>query len=392
MSNNIVTFPDNRLIEDEAWQWIILFEGDAAPSADNIKALNEWVARSPNHKKILLQIARGWDGLDALGELVIPPAQQESSCASRAATLLLWLFSPILLLISLPGRSLAAMPSMLRAPAVMASVGVLAGMVLTLVLMLQPTSPNSYITALGEQASYSLADGSTLWLNTNSQVAVDFSDNTRRITLHKGEAHFDVEHDPARPFEVYASNRMVRAIGTAFSVFFEEDDVKVIVTEGKVELGVIYAQADQGVDSKLPETKPDKSADISKPEIVGSLTAGQSVVMQAGIKQALNNITLHEKQELKRRLAWLEGQLIYAGEPLGNVVKEVSRYSPVYIELVDPELAGIRIGGQFQVGQTDALFDILELGFGLKVSRISKFHVQVTAQENIQKNINIKKI
>lgn len=383
MNSNIVDFPDNRIIEDEAWQWIILFEDDAVPSADNIKALNEWVARSPSHKKILLKIARGWDGLDALGELVIPSAQQESSCASRAATLLLWFFSPVLLLVSLPGRSLAAMPSLWRAPAVMASVGVLAGMVLTLVLMLQPASQNHFITAIGEQGSYTLDDGSTLWLNTNSHVAVNINDNARQIKLHKGEAHFDVEHDPARPFEVYVSNRMVRAIGTAFSVFFEEDDVKVTVTEGKVELGLISVQGNEIIDSMLPAAKLEKALSDSSTEIIGSLTAGQSVVMPASTKQALGDITLHEKQELKRRLAWLEGQLIYAGEPLGNVVKEVSRYSPVYIELVDPELAGIRIGGQFQVGQTDALFDILELGFGLHVSRISKFHVQVTAQKKL---------
>ena len=65
----------------------------------------------------------------------------------------------------------------------------------------------------------------------------------------------------------------------------------------------------------------------------------------------------------------------------GDVIKEVSRYAPVTIELLDPELADIRIGGQFQVGQTDALFDILELGFGLKVSRLNEYHVQVSAQD-----------
>lgn len=381
MKNNIVEFPDQGVIEDEAWQWVIQFEGDALPSGDEIVALNEWMARSPNHKKTLLQIARGWDGLDLLGELIVSPAQQENHGASRAATLLLWLFSPILFLVSLPGRSLIDMPARVRAPAVMASVAGLAGMVLMLVFVLQPSGRNDYITALGEQASHQLADGSTIWLNTDSQVAVDFSHSIRRITLHKGEAYFDVEHDPERPFEVYASNRMVRAIGTAFSVFFEEDDVKVTVTEGKVELGIVYTQNSQVGDSVLPATRVEKVQSSAGPEIVGSLTAGQSVVIPVSHDSKLQNITLHEKQELRRRLAWLEGQLIYAGEPLGNVIKEISRYSPVYIELVDPELANIRIGGQFQVGQTDVLFDILELGFGLKVSRVSKFHVKIIAEK-----------
>ena len=73
-------------------------------------------------------------------------------------------------------------------------------------------------------------------LNTNSILEVSYSDETRHLTLSQGEAHFDVAHNPERPFEVYAGKGLVRAIGTAFTVYLRKVDVEVIVTEGTVEI------------------------------------------------------------------------------------------------------------------------------------------------------------
>ena len=70
---------------------------------------------------------------------------------------------------------------------------------------------------------------------------------------------------------------------------------------------------------------------------------------------------------------------MFDGEPLESVVREVSRYTSIEIELVDARLKTLLIGGQFQIGETDALLDVLQTGFGLKVSRISESHVQILA-------------
>ena len=51
----------------------------------------------------------------------------------------------------------------------------------------------------------------------------------------------------------------------------------------------------------------------------------------------------------------------------------------VDIEIVDPELRDIEIGGQIQVGDTDSMFKALEANFGLKVKRLSYNRVQVVA-------------
>ena len=80
-------------------------------------------------------------------------------------------------------------------------------------------------------------------------------------------------------------------------------------------------------------------------------------------------------------MSWIEGKLIFEGESLEEVIDEVSRYTALQIDVLDPDLKKIRIGGQFQIGETDALFDALENGFGLKVSRLSDRHIQINAEE-----------
>ena len=90
-------------------------------------------------------------------------------------------------------------------------------------------------TGIGEQRNLVLSDGSTLLLNTNSRVTVDFSDDVRNIVLLKGEAHFEVAHDTTRPFTVTAGNNTVTAVGTAFNMQYVDDNAfELVVTDGKV--------------------------------------------------------------------------------------------------------------------------------------------------------------
>jgi transmembrane sensor len=115
-------------------------------------------------------------------------------------------------------------------------------------------------------------------------------------------------------------------------------------------------------------------------EVLTSLTAGQSVVIPTVADSLVDPVINHERGELARKLSWLEGKLVFAGESLDEVVQEVSRHTPIKIEVADPELKTLRIGGQFQAGETEALFDVLESGFGIKITRVNKRHVQLYAK------------
>ncbi|MEI2433052.1 FecR domain-containing protein [Lysobacter yananisis] len=85
-------------------------------------------------------------------------------------------------------------------------------------------------------ARYTLADGSTLALDADSAVAVDFDGRERRIELLSGNAWFRVAHGDARPFRVDALGGSVRDIGTAFEVSRYDAYVLAAVSEGLVEV------------------------------------------------------------------------------------------------------------------------------------------------------------
>src|SRR3546814_1264895 len=79
-------------------------------------------------------------------------------------------------------------------------------------------SSDLYRTVLGERRVVTLADGSTVSLDAASEVRVAYSERARELALVRGQARFDVAHDPRRPFAVQARDQRVVATGTAFNV------------------------------------------------------------------------------------------------------------------------------------------------------------------------------
>jgi transmembrane sensor len=86
--------------------------------------------------------------------------------------------------------------------------------------------------------------------------------------------------------------------------------------------------------------------------------------------------------ELQQRMAWQEGFLVFSGEPLSDVIREVNRYSPVTLELADPALASLSIGGRFRVGDLEAVLDVLRLNFGIRSERIDDRRVRLEVSQN----------
>ena len=377
---NIIDFPDKSIITDEACEWVIAITRDEPPTAQTLAALNQWLATSATHKEIFQELASTWDGLDAMSAMVIPASVATAKRRSGLGLFGLWMLTPIVLLL----RFIDGLARSLSTHAGYATAVVTLGIGISSFVMLNQGS-TVYTTAIGERSTHTLSDGSSLWLNTNSKVEVSYSAEQRKIMLLKGEAHFEVKKDKSRPFEVYAGDRMVRAVGTAFSVYYDGDDVEVMVSEGKVDLAVISYEKitiDTSFSDKsttLAHQKAEANPNHKAATRVGSLVAGESVIIPATIQGVANNIERYEAQDLARRLAWLEGRLVFVGEPLEDVVVEVSRYTPIKIEVIDEEIKQLKIGGNFQVGQTEKLFSALELGFNVKIVRISENYIQLYA-------------
>ncbi len=80
-----------------------------------------------------------------------------------------------------------------------------------------------------------LDDNTLVWLNKNSELIVSHSYNVskRKVAL-KGEAYFDVERNPDKPFIVKTNKTITQVLGTSFNIKSNEKYVNVTVETGKV--------------------------------------------------------------------------------------------------------------------------------------------------------------
>lgn len=210
-----------------------------------------------------------------------------------------------------------------------------------------------------------LPDGSVIEHPAQSHVEVDFSSATvRRVKLHRGEAHFQVEKDPHRPFVVVAGGTEVRAVGTAFAVQLGSASVEVVVTEGRVAVQAPAPAA--GTPTPALPTAP-ALVDSGHRLVVELEPAGTVPPPLAGQVEAIS------AAELDQRLAWRNHRLEFSGTPLGEVVAAFNRYvserGGIRFVLADAELRRVPFSGVIRVDDSEAIIRILENGFGLRADR-----------------------
>lgn len=378
MTENVVDFPDRKAIEEEAGAWLIKLDGDSAPSAEELASLREWLERSPVHREQLGSLAEFWGRMNVLTELAVPMGKPEDRAKRGLAEILR-----------------RAIPRTRRVGLFIATVVAVIGVGVISAVLLRPdpflSSNGLYATAVGQQQSTTLADGSIVLLNTNSQIKVDYDEEYRRIRLLQGEAHFTVTKNAERPFRVYAGSGRVQAVGTAFSVYLRGDAVDVTVTEGRVAVASVSERQTEALRQQATPEGANQSpgsnviADSGLVEALGTIKAGESATIRSAPDAAtvgtINAVETIAAREMTKRLSWREGMLTFTGDPLEVVVDEISRYTTVSIEITDPAVRATRIGGRFPIGETDAMFDVLEANFGLRVTRLSRDRVLVSAAE-----------
>ena len=213
-------------------------------------------------------------------------------------------------------------------------------------------------------------------LNTNSQLHVAYSTSARQVRLLQGEAHFKVAENADAPFRVQAGSEWVEAVGTAFAVHLSENGVDVTVTEGRVKLSRTAAGADAATTTVDAATgghvmPVEQSA-------LGMLEAGQRAVIVQEDSNVSGSVSI-DAADVDRELAWRDGVLLFTGEPLDVVVREISRYTTMQIEIADPSIRALPVGGRFPIGETDAMFYALETNFGLAVMRASPDRAVISA-------------
>jgi len=356
---NLVQFEDRETLEHEAREWLVRLDGDEPLTEPEKQALRTWMARSPAHHRELVRIAEFWDSSNVLTELLIP-MQQVASVAGRRRGQHSW------------GFLLGSLLSPRRTAALAVSLCLVWVAFSALVAVPLDASNGIYASAIGELREETLADGSVLQINTDSQVRVEFSEQVRKIRLLRGEAHFQVAHNQDWPFEVYAGKGRVKAVGTAFLVRLEAEQLNVIVTDGRVDLALNRDAAS----AALPDNQSPASAPLL--HTLGQLKQGEGALLDA--TASAESYQVLAQKDMARQLSWREGYLVFEGESLSVVVAELNRYLPLRVEIVDQALREIPIGGRFKVGELEALFDVLEASFNIRVARLDDQHIQLFAR------------
>jgi transmembrane sensor len=335
----------------EAAEWLVTFR-EGPGSEEDRRRFVDWLQESPLHVAEYLELACIWQDVGAAADsLELPPVFADDSTVV-----------PLI-----RERDLEERPQRTgtrvggRARLGVWWVGLAVASVLVAVGLLRwalpAIGPLEYQTAIGEQRSLPLEDGSIVSLNTGSKVRVDLRAAVRRVELLAGEALFDVAPDPDRPFIVTVRDTEIRAVGTSFNVYRQADKVAVTVLEGRVAL------TSRGPPASAPAARS-PGASAEGPRAARSIELGSG--QQAYVDRASAAITA-EPVDTERVIAWTERRLIFDNARLADVVAEFNRYNTGKLEVRDPELAGLRLSGVFQAHDPASLIEFLQISRSIRV-------------------------
>lgn len=297
----------SRASLEQASDWLLELQAEPA----RFEEFDHWLHASPEHLSAWAQVNRAWSAIEQPSTTAHWPAS--TAVVQLKASRRKW--------------------SMLAAACVcVIAVGV--------AWLNNPDWQADYHTGMGETRVVQLSDGSQLTLAARSAVDVDYSGNTRHITLLSGEALFDVVHDARRPFQVDASNVVIRVLGTSFDVARSETGTKVEVREGAV-----------GVSAN------------GSPYRLG---AGQRLwfdALQGSVQQ-----TAIAPDEVA---TWVSGQQFFENATVQEVVEQLRKYQRGWIVIGDDALGQKRVTGLYDLRDTQRALQALAKPIGGTLVRYS---------------------
>ena len=311
-------------LEDEAFDWVARLSG-GEPSPGLRDAFAAWRAESPLHEAAAARAEALWADLGRTEAATLHRLERARSATAGSFR---------------AGRGLSLSRRHFLA----------GGLAASAVLALGGRGAQEFLaphadleTAKGERRRADLPDGSRLWLNTGSAVSLNFDGSARRVTLHRGEAFFEVAPGPAHPFTVVAEGCTARSASAVFALRCLHKDgmaARLTVASGKVE-----AEAPGG---RSAIVGPDEA--LLAPEGKGPFRLAAA---DAGSE-----------------LAWRRGKLIFNRRPFGAVVEEVSRFVPERILVLSDDLRRLEVTGVFDLERPEELLPAMELILPISITRL----------------------
>ena len=322
---------EREKIRAEAAAWFAKLQGPGRTPAA-LAAFKEWLAQSSEHERAFDLLTDMWE--------VLPSAVIVDSDGSRA--------------VRRTGRNLAFRTF---------SAALAACVALVFVHFAAPSEKITYSTAVGEQRSVVLPDGSYVALNTDTTLVVAFRAGKREVALEKGEAAFEVAKDKSRPFVVSVFGERVTALGTKFNIrqnsstalSMPQTQVAVTLIEGRVE--VARPASTFGLNTAPHHVRvlePGERATINVPIGTSDRTGGGTSLVV-------------DRPNMRSLLAWERGEIMFNDVSLAAAAAEFNRYGGSRIVLGDPALEQLNVSGVFNLHDTNAAIGLIAQSHGLRV-------------------------
>lgn len=323
--------PLSESLAEAAARWFALRR--RKPDCVEEKQFADWLEADPAHRRAYDEIGRSWDmAAVAAGDPTVAKMRNDAlmvrAARERGDYSRLWgaVATAALVLIAFTGVALTQPDFLGRAGDVAAN-----------------NDRIVFRTSVGERATATLEDGSTVVLNTNSTLEINYSELRRDVRLVAGQALFKVAHDPMRPFIVAAASHEVVALGTKFEVRLDGEKVRVALLQGRVRVEPIAARRGTAIGKRGAVLAPGE-------QLVASATG--MVVNRADVEELVS---------------WKTGRVRFDNLRLADAVAEMNRYSRTRILIDDPAAADIRITGAFRAGQSYTFAETIGEAFPVEV-------------------------
>ncbi len=378
----------NLQIVDEAADWAVVLDAGGLSAAQN-RQLADWLLESPCHVKELLlavSLLNAFEGVDvdksrSIDTLLADTSSEVVSIVRHSQQnrgqktwanenpppvdtgkpkrqWVRWFGTGVVASIAIILLSIAIVPQFMNQSADK-----------TRVANLNETI-SGFATQLGEQRKITLEDGSIIHVNTQSEVAISYEETQRVIELVRGEALFEVAHDPSRPFRVIAGDTIAEAVGTTFNVYRTSEQTTVAVIDGKV---AVLTQRDY---VETPLKSDDNLRRVERTDDGRLLLAAGQKANVAPETKTVQIATVN----VKAISSWSVGQLIFKGDTLAHIAEQFNRYNRTRIVINDDALAGTEFSGVFDSDDPDSLIAFLELTGGIKVDRSDANFIKLSTQ------------
>lgn len=309
---------DSDSIDAQAASWFARNRND--PDRDTRRSFEAWVAQ-PLHARAYAEFEQLWADLAELQQLNRP--------------------------VPLPVR---------KTPLWRPALAVAAALVCAVLALNLGTPQSAYTQEVAAQAKGSrtlnLPDGSTLYVNANTRLRIDFSAHQREIYLDQGQLYVEVAPDKERPLWVHAGEAKVRVVGTAFDVRRGQRQLVVSVAHGQV----AFTPDGNPADNTLLGARQQATYDLAKGTLQRQTLASDDVA------------------------DWRNGRLAFRNRELIGLVDELNLYRRQPVQLADGALGAFKVSGNLDINDPDALIKALPALIPVRTVALADGKIRIEAR------------